>query len=172
MDTRQLIVTNPDGMVAKGPADRLEQMLLNLCGGGMTANETAEAMRLGQIVRSGGTAEKKGWKLRLETRYTLVVAPPSRVGRSTPEAPGSSQCRLYLMPYPMRPGQHPMHLEQRFQDEWQEVGTLNGSMKIEALDERLHHLHSELEGALPGTYFKLDEQFQFVDGPALAEGAA
>lgn len=60
MDTRQLIVTNPDGMVAKGPADRLESMLLNLCGGGWNANETAEAMRLGQIVRSGGTAEKKG----------------------------------------------------------------------------------------------------------------
>ena len=117
-------------------------------------------MRLGQIVRSGGTAEKKGWKLRLETRYTLVVAP------------GSSQCRLYLMPYPMRPGQHPMHLEQRFQDEWEHVGMLNSQLKVAYLDERLHHLHSELEGSMGGTYFELDEQFQFVDGPALAEGAA
>ncbi|OCX57168.1 hypothetical protein [Stutzerimonas stutzeri] len=160
MDTLQLIVTNPDGMVAKGPADRLEQMLLNLCGGGWNANETAEAMRLGQIVRSGGTAEKKGWKLRLETRYTLVVAP------------GSSQCRLYLMPYPMRDGQHPMHLAQRFQDEWEHVGMLNSQLKVVYLDERLHHLHSELEGSMGGTYFELDEQFQFVDGPALAEGVA
>lgn len=160
MDTRQLIVTNPAGMTAKGPADRLEEMLLNLCGGGWNANETAEAMRLGQIVRSGGTAEKKGWKLRLETRYTLVVAP------------GSSQCRLYLMPYPMRQGQHPMHLEQRFQDEWEHVGMLNSQLKVTYLDERLHHLHSELEGAQPGDWFELDEQFQFVDGPALAEGAA
>lgn len=172
MDTRQLIVANPDGMVAKGPADRLEHLLLNLCGGGWNANETAEAMRLGQIVRSGGTAEKKGWKLRLETRYTLVVAPPSRVDHSTSEAPGSSQCRLYLMPYPMRPGQHPMHLEQRFQDEWEHVGMLNSQLKVTYLDERLHHLHSELEGAQPGDWFELDEQFQFVDGPALAEGAA
>lgn len=172
MDNRQLIVTNPDGMLAKGPADRLEHLLLNLCGGGWNANETAEAMRLGQVVRSGGTAEKKGWKLRLETRYTLVVAPLSRGDHSTPEAPGSSQCRLYLMPYPMRQGQHPMHLEQRFQDEWQEVGTLNGSMKIEALDERLHHLHSELEGAKPEDWFELDEDFQVVKWPAMAEGAA
>ena len=160
MDTRQLIVTNPDGMTAKGPADRLEEMLLNLCGGGWNANETAEAMRLGQIVRSGGTAEKKGWKLRLETRYTLVVAP------------GNNQCRLYLMPYPMRPGQHPMHLEQRFQDEWEHVGMLNSQLKVTYLDERLHHLHSELEGAQPGDWFELDEGFQFVDGPALAEGVA
>lgn len=90
---------------------------------------------------------------RLETRYTLVVAP------------GNSQCRLYLMPYPMRPGQHPMHLEQRFQDEWEEVGMLNSQLKVVCLDKRLHHLHSELEGSMGGTYFELDEQFQFVDGP-------
>jgi len=153
MDTRQLIVTNPDGMVAKGPADRLEQMLLNLCGGGWNANETAEAMRLGQIVRSGGTAEKKGWKLRLETRYTLVVAP------------GSSQCRLYLMPYPMQFGL-------RFEDVGEEVGLLNSEMKVVHLDERLHHLHSELESTQSGDWLELDEQFQFVNGPAMVKGCA
>ena len=86
-------------------------------------------------------------------------------------APGSSQCRLYLMPYPMKPGQRPEDIHYTYREWWEEVGLLNAQLKVVWLDERLHHLHSEIEGNMGGTYFELDEDHQFYDGPPLQVNA-
>lgn len=82
-------------------------------------------------------------------------------------APGNSQCQMYLMPYPMQPGQHPEDVIEPYRSQWEQVGLLNSQLKVVWLDPRIHHLHSELEGSFGGTYVTIDEQFQFFDGPPL-----
>lgn len=163
MKKTDLVVTNPKGMTARVSSDRLERILIDICGGGYTARQTANAMALGHRVRSGEKVKHDGWTLHIlreepvkVDRYTLYVAP------------GTNQCRLYLMPYPMRLGQKPSDICHEEQRKWEHVGLLTSSLKVTYLDERLHHLHSELEGAMGGTYFELDGDFQFVDGPAMA----
>src|SRR5690606_6237284 len=41
-----------------------------------------------------------------------------------PNALAGSRCRVYLLPYPMRPGQRPEDLQSRFQQDWKEVALL------------------------------------------------
>lgn len=157
MKKTDLVITNPKGMTARVSSDRLERILIDVCGGGYDARQTANAMALGHRVRSGEKVEHDDWRLHIEEqdRWTLYVAP------------GTNQCRLYLMPYAMKSGQKPSDICHKEQMKWEHVGMLTASLKVTYLDERLHHLHSELEGAMGGTYFELDGDFQFVDGPAM-----
>ena len=49
------------------------------------------------------------------SKETLWIAPNALAG---------SHCRVYLLPYPMRPGQRPEDLQSRFQQDWKEVALL------------------------------------------------
>lgn len=71
-------------------------------------------------------------------------------------APGDRQCRIYVIPYPMRPGQSPGDIAHKFQSAWKEVGLLNGKLELVCLDEKYHQHKQDLDGAYPGTFFGVD----------------
>ncbi|MCY1294141.1 hypothetical protein D9M68_684830 [compost metagenome] len=72
-------------------------------------------------------------------------------------APGNSQCRVYHMPYPMRPGQHPRDLAQKFQDGWDHIALLNHELKVVYIEPAFAHLRLEIEGQMGGTYFEVED---------------
>lgn len=55
--------------------------------------------------------------------WTLYVAPSD-----------SSQCRVYAMPYPMRPGQAPRDLNWEYQKAWQEIGLMRADYRAGRLE--------------------------------------
>lgn len=70
-------------------------------------------------------------------------------------APGANQCRVYHMPYPMRPGQRPSDLAQRYQDEWRHIALLNFQLKLVYIDPAYKHLAEEIECRMGGDYFEV-----------------
>lgn len=72
-------------------------------------------------------------------------------------APGHSQCRVYLMPYAMRPGQRPADLAPQYRQKWLEVGLLNFQLKLVCLEPELSHLRDDIEGQMGGTTISLVE---------------
>lgn len=49
-------------------------------------------------------------------------------------APGSNQCRVYAIPYAMRPGQSPSDILPSFQRDWREVALLRPDYCAKRLD--------------------------------------
>lgn len=41
-----------------------------------------------------------------------------------------TQCRIYAMPYPMRPGQKPSDIHWKYQRDWKEIGLMNSRGKL------------------------------------------
>ena len=68
-------------------------------------------------------------------------------------APGNSQCRVYAIPYPMRPGQHPRDISPDYQGTWKEIGLLNSQLRLVYLEPAYAHLAQDIEGQGGGTCF-------------------
>lgn len=67
--------------------------------------------------------------------------------------PGENQCRVYLIPYPMRPGQSPSDLKLENQNDWIEVGRLNHKLELIYLAKLLQPFKDMIEGQGGGTHF-------------------
>lgn len=80
-------------------------------------------------------------------------------------APGNSQCRVYTMPYPMRPGQAPGDILPQFRDQWAEIGLLNAQLKLSYISPEYADLAEDIQGQMGGTFFE-------VQRPAKAEPPA
>lgn len=70
-------------------------------------------------------------------------------------APGNSQCRVYVMPYPLRPGQRPEDLAPQYQDQWLEIGLLNFQLRLVYISPKYAHLREDIEGLMGGTTLAL-----------------
>lgn len=77
-----------------------------------------------------------------------------------------SQYRVYAMPYPMRPGQHPEDLAEKFKSQWKEVGLLatdwnsrieGKNFKLICIERQYAHLKEELEFGYPGAFFEVED---------------
>ena len=83
---------------------------------------------------------------------TLYIAPSTGV-----------QCRIYFMPYPMRPKQRPSDIAERYQRDWREVGLMRadyraGHLKVVCLDREFQSLSEGLEGIGAGGFITLERQ--------------
>lgn len=79
-----------------------------------------------------------------QTKHTVFIAP------------GYNSCNIYVMGYPMKDGQAPKDLSERYQDKWVRVGQLNHELKVRFLDEKYQHLKDDIEGQMGGTYFEIE----------------
>jgi len=71
-------------------------------------------------------------------------------------APGSHQCRIYAMPYHMRPGQKPGDIAWEYQQrDWKEIGMLDSRLKLRCIEPDYAHLKDDLEGMMGGTFMQL-----------------
>ncbi len=70
-------------------------------------------------------------------------------------APGNSQCRVYAIPYLMRPGQHPRDLDETYQAKWKEIALLNFDLEPVYIDPAYAHLRDEIKGSIGGTFFEI-----------------
>ncbi|WP_342632763.1 hypothetical protein [Marinobacter alkaliphilus] len=68
-------------------------------------------------------------------------------------APGNSGCRVYAIPYPMRPGQSPRDIDCRYQQDWRLAAQLDHQLNIITLDTPFRHLRRDIEGQMGGTFF-------------------
>lgn len=68
-------------------------------------------------------------------------------------APGNSQCRVYAIPYAMRPGQSPRDIGYKYQREWSKIGLLNHNLELVWIDPKYAHLAGEIAGQMGGTFF-------------------
>lgn len=73
-------------------------------------------------------------------------------------APGNSSCRVYAMPYRMRPGQSPRDLLDHHQREWTFIGQLDSDLEIVCLELPFQHLAADIEGQMGGTHFPAEWQ--------------
>lgn len=71
-------------------------------------------------------------------------------------APGNSQCRVYAIPYPMRPGQSPDHILPQYRSAWAEIGLLNYDLKLVCIEPAYAHLSDDIAGQMGGTYFEIE----------------
>lgn len=71
-------------------------------------------------------------------------------------APGNSQCRVYAIPYPMRPGQAPSDIAYQYQAAWVEIGLLNFQLKLVYIDPAYADLADDIAGQMGGTFFEVD----------------
>lgn len=76
-------------------------------------------------------------------QQTLYIAPG-----------GALYSRIYLLPYPMRPGQSPRDILPVYQAAWREVGQMNWEGQVVCLDPVVAHLKTDLEGQIAGTFFE------------------
>lgn len=49
-------------------------------------------------------------------------------------APGYNQCRVYAIPYEMRPGQAPRDIAPQFQRDWREIALLRPNYREQRLE--------------------------------------
>ncbi|MDU8351178.1 hypothetical protein RYA05_04615 [Pseudomonas syringae pv. actinidiae] len=75
--------------------------------------------------------------------------------------PGMNTCNVYLIPYPMRPGQSPGDINVDLQHDWRPIAKLDSNLR--ALFCEHAHLKSEIEGQMGGTFFHLDENLNPID---------
>lgn len=83
-------------------------------------------------------------------------------------APGNSQCRVYTMPYPMRPGQAPGDIMPQFRDQWAEIGLLNAQLKLVCLASEYADLAEDIQGQGGGTFFEVQRPVK-AEPPAPAK---
>jgi hypothetical protein len=70
-------------------------------------------------------------------------------------APGHAQCRVYALPYHLKPGQVPSDIRYDYRKDWQEIGLLNSSLHVVCLELDYQHLRDDLEGLMGGAYLPL-----------------
>jgi hypothetical protein len=73
-------------------------------------------------------------------------------------APGESRCRVYAMPYPMRPGQHPRDLAPQYQRAWKEIAMLNHKLELVYIEAEYADLAEDIRGQMGGTFFEVERQ--------------
>lgn len=71
-------------------------------------------------------------------------------------APGNAQCRVYALPYALRPGQAPEDILPQYQKAWPQIGMLNFQLKLVCIEPAYADLAEDLEGQMGGTYFEVD----------------
>lgn len=71
-------------------------------------------------------------------------------------APGHSQCRVYALPYPLRPGQQPRDILPQHQVDWVEIGLLNFKLQLVCIDPAYADLAADIEGQMGGTFFEVE----------------
>ena len=79
-------------------------------------------------------------------------------------APGNSQCRIYAMPYPMRPGQKPSDIAHQYQKDWRQIGLLNYQLKLAYLEKEYRPFGDDIEGQCGGTFFEIEREIEPEDG--------
>lgn len=70
-------------------------------------------------------------------------------------APGSSQCRVYFIPYLMKPEQEPQHILIEYQKAWVEIGLLNFQLQLVYLNADFGEFKDDIEGQMGGTFFSI-----------------
>ena len=87
-------------------------------------------------------------------------------------APGSTQCRVYAIPYPMRAGQSPSDIDPKFRRDWVEVAMLDGELKVVASEPGIRNLLPDIEGQMGGSYFEVERSLiaDVFPGPVPTEG--
>lgn len=73
-------------------------------------------------------------------------------------APGAVQCRVYAIPYPLRPGQTPKDIHPKYQKDWKEIAMLDSRLFIRYISMDYMHLKDEIEGQMGGTFFQVPKQ--------------
>lgn len=71
-------------------------------------------------------------------------------------ASGNSQCRVYALPYALKPGQSPGDILPQYRDDWAEIGLLNFQLKLVCIDPRYADLADDIEGQMGGTFFQVE----------------
>lgn len=89
-------------------------------------------------------------------------------------APGSTRCRVYAIPYPMRPGQSPADIDPKFHGDWVEVAMLDSELKVVASEPGIRSLLPDIEGQMGGSYFEVDRSAidDVFPQPAPGEGSS
>lgn len=70
-------------------------------------------------------------------------------------APGNPDCRVYAMPYPMRPDQRPSDMPLKEQMDWREVAKLDCGWDLVYIEPAYAHLAANLVGRLSGSHFQV-----------------
>jgi hypothetical protein len=71
-------------------------------------------------------------------------------------APGNVQCRVYLLPYPLRQGQRPLDILPKYRDQWKEIGLMNWELKLVCLEPAYSPFRQDIEERHGGCYFEID----------------
>ena len=71
-------------------------------------------------------------------------------------APGNSQCRVYAIPYRMRPGQGPADILPEYQRDWKLAAILDHKLDIVCLEPEFRHEKMNIEGNISGTFFEAE----------------
>lgn len=69
-------------------------------------------------------------------------------------APGERSCRVYAIPYLMKPGQHPADIIALHQRDWTLAGQLDRDLEIVFLNPAFRDLAADIEGQMGGTIFE------------------
>jgi len=83
----------------------------------------------------------------------VVINGATRIEGTIYIAPGNTSCRVYAIPYRMRPGQTPRDLLERFHKDWALAAQLDHELKLITLDTPFRHLKDDIEGQMGGTFF-------------------
>lgn len=103
-------------------------------------------------------------------RYCLEEAMPVTRSETVYVHPGQSQCRVYAMPYALRPGQSPSDILPQYQAQWLEIALLNYQLKIVYLHPAYADLREDIEGQMGGTTFTVERPLPTVAEPSAALG--
>ncbi|MBC8739761.1 hypothetical protein F6X40_23905 [Paraburkholderia sp. UCT31] len=71
-------------------------------------------------------------------------------------APGYNSCRVYAIPYPMRPNQRPADILPQYQSSWREVAMLNHRLELRYIEADYVDLKDDIEGQMGGTFFAVE----------------
>jgi hypothetical protein len=70
-------------------------------------------------------------------------------------APGDNQCRVYALPYPMRPGQSPGDIAYQYQSDWKHIALLNHKLALVYIEPDYADLKDDIAGQMGGTFFQV-----------------
>ncbi|SEK16764.1 hypothetical protein SAMN05216567_11293 [Variovorax sp. OK605] len=70
-------------------------------------------------------------------------------------APGHPDCRVYAMPYPMRPNQRPSDMLPKDQMDWREVAKLGSAQELVYIEPGYADLAANLVGQESGRHFQV-----------------
>lgn len=122
------------------------------------------------LVQEDGASEPRRIDVFKLARVRYCLEDGSRMRRETIYVhPGNSQCRVYAMPYALRPGQAPDDILPQYQAKWVEIALLNFQLKIVYLNPAYEDLRDDIEGQMGGTYFTVSRPSPTV--PVNAEPA-